>query len=179
KIAKTSVILLHSGPGPIARLRRMDVTGPGEADFWQLAKYGGFLDEIAGDNWLRIVKIMSLLTPKGDYKANHVLHDPATPLGRLLCDGGNRDWSGPRPFSAEDRLMRFVAMPFEKRGDALERMARMLASSRRPNSGVNCVDIACLLFSADVKHTRKLAKTYYQRLDSKASQDTIGKDTVA
>lgn len=73
---------------------------------------------------------------------------------------------GGAPFLSEARLARFLALPVDRRGEALEGMARMLAANRDPKAGVNCLDIACLLFSDDVKHTRRLASTYYGRLDS-------------
>lgn len=165
-IARASAFLLKLDPGPLARLRRMDVNGPGETDFWQLAGACGFLGEVRGDKWLRLVKIMATLTPKGDPANRGRLHEPARAFGASLCDGGQPDWSGERPFFSEARLARFLSLPFDRRGEALEGMARMLAASRDPNSGVNCLDIACLLFFGDAKHTRRLASTYYCRLDS-------------
>ncbi|MBF0192641.1 MAG: hypothetical protein HQL99_16115 [Magnetococcales bacterium] len=164
-VFRTSYELLRLDPGPLARLRRMDVNGPGETDFWQLAGKCGFLAAIQGDGWLRLVKIMALLTPKGDPATRGRLHQSERAFGAVLCDGGQLDWSGERAFLSESRLARFLSLPVDRRGEALEGMARMLAASRSPNSGVNCLDIACLLFSNDVKHTRKLASAYYRRLD--------------
>lgn len=165
-IAKTSAVLLRRDPGPLARLRRIDVDGPGETDFWQLAGECGFLGEVRGDKWLRLVKIMASLTTKGDPANRGRLHEAARPFGAALCDGGQPEWSAERPFLSEARLARFLALPVDRRGEALEGMARMLAANRDPKAGVNCLDIACLLFSDDVKHTRRLASTYYGRLDS-------------
>ncbi|MEO5347756.1 MAG: hypothetical protein H7834_15460 [Magnetococcus sp. YQC-9] len=165
-VSKTAALLLRLDPGSLARLRRMDTQGPGEIDFWQLAGSCGFLTAVQGDGWLRLVKIMALLTPKGDPETRGRVHQSDRPFGAVLCDGGQPDWSGERPFFSESRLARFLSLPFARRGEALEGMARMLAASRAANLGVNCLDIACLLFSNDVKHPRKLASSYYGRFDS-------------
>ncbi|MBF0135211.1 MAG: hypothetical protein HQL65_03155 [Magnetococcales bacterium] len=171
-VSKTSAFLLRLDPGPLARLRRMDAHGPGESDFWQLAGRCGFLTAIqGGDEWLRLVKIMALLVPKGDPANRGRLHQSTRAFGAVLCDGGQPGWPGERPFLSENRLARFLSLPTAKRGAALEGMVRMLAASRAPDLGVNCLDIAYLLFSNKVQHTRKLASTYYDRLDSKSQSE--------
>ncbi|MBF0400778.1 MAG: hypothetical protein HQL90_08420 [Magnetococcales bacterium] len=173
-ISRTSAFLLKLEPGPLARLRRMDVNGPGETEFWQLAGKCGFLAETQEDKWLRLVKIMAILTPKGDPANRDRLHQSERTFGAALCDGGQPGWSGEVPFFSERRLARFLTLPFARRGEALEGIARMLATNRAPNSGINCLDIACLLFSNDAKYTRKLASTYYNRLDSTRNPKCVG-----
>lgn len=143
--------MLGLGPGPLARLRRMDADGPGEGEFWRLAIECGLKTDSLG---MRFVKLMAILTPKGAPRPDRRLHDRKRPFGAALAEAGY----------PETRLMRFLALPFEKRGEALERMARwLLAKDNRPG-GVDCVDIACLLFSADPTHTRRLAESFYRHL---------------
>lgn len=170
-IDRLSADLRQLGPGPLADLRRMDPTGPGTTAFWSLAARCGFLEE-ATDAWMRIVKIMAILTPRGEPDRRPPLHNARRPLGAVLCDGGRRDWADgagvqPRPFVSEMRLARFLSQPPGQRPQALERLARMLATQRDPTSGVNCIDIAALLLNPDNRTAlRALARTYYQRLNS-------------
>ena len=161
------------GTGPLAELRRMAVDGPGTTDFWHLANLSGFLeDKQHTDPWMRIVKIMAILTPKGEPAKRHFLHDERRSLGTVLCDGGHHDWSAASntPFLSETRLARFLAQSPEQRAEALERQARALAAKRNPDIGINCADIAALLLYPDNEshHLRNLARTYYRRLDSAA-----------
>ena len=157
------------GTGPLAELRRMAVDGPGTVDFWHLANCYCF-ESANTDSWMRIVKIMAILTPRGEPAGRPPLHDKNRSLGKVLCDGGRSDWSAASdtPFLSETRLARFLAQRPEQRAEALERQARALAAKRDPQIGINCADIAALLLSSDRKphHLRKLARTYYQRLDS-------------
>jgi CRISPR system Cascade subunit CasB len=95
-------------------------------------------------------------------------------LGAVLCDGGDPGWR-PQNHEAPDgvipqkRLARFLAMPADQRRDALERLARAIARTRRRDCGVNCADIARLVLSPDARQTLKnIAQAYYQRLDSAA-----------
>jgi CRISPR system Cascade subunit CasB len=150
-VARLSAQLLILHSGGLARLRRMDANGPGELDFWNLAVQCALRENEAG---MRLVKIMAMLVPAGEPGQRGVLHSSRRPLGETLCD---------TEFS-ETRLARFLALPFQSRGFALERMARWIAS-RDTGNGIDCVDIARLLFSDDVKPLRKLAETYYRRLD--------------
>lgn len=163
------------GAGPLAELRRMAVDGPGTTDFWHLADLSGFLeDQQHTDYWMRIVKIMAILTPKGEPAERHFLHDERRSLGEVLCDGGHRDWPAAgataRPFLSETRLARFLAQRPEQRAEGLERLARALAAKRNPDIGINCADIAALLLYPDNEsdHLRNLARAYYRRLDSAA-----------
>ena len=184
KINSLSKEMKLLGAGPLAELRRMAVDGPGTTDFWHLAGLSGFLeDRQHTDSWMRIVKIMAILTPKGEPAERHFLHDERRSLGEVLCDGGHRDWptadAAARPFLSETRLARFLAQRPEQRTETLERQARALAAKRDPKIGINCVDIAALLLSSDRKpnHLRKLARKYYQRLDS--AKRTTEKETDA
>ena len=158
------------GTGPLAELRRMAVDGPGTADFWRLASCYGFLESSNTDPWMRIVKIMAILTPKGESAGGPPLHDKNRSLGKVLCDGGHDDWSAASdtPFLSETRLARLLAQHPAQRAGALERLARALATRRNPEIGINCADIAALLLHSnrESNYLRKLARTYYQRLDS-------------
>ena len=119
---------------------------------------------------MRVVKIMAILTPKGEPAGPPPLHDKSRSLGTVLCDGGHRDWSaaGDTPFLSETRLARLLAQRPEQRAEALERLARALATKRDPKIGINCADIAALLLDSnrESNNLRKLAQKYYQRLDS-------------
>lgn len=158
------------GTGPLAELRRMAADGPGTADFWRLAARCGFL-EYSTDSWMRIVKIMAVLTSRGAPAGRRPLHDAERPLGGVLCDGGHKDWpaagAAPRPFLSETRLARLLAQRPDQRAEALERIARMLAAKRNPEDGINCAQIAALLLFPDNEvNLRKLASAYYRRLDT-------------
>ena len=172
KIESLSQAMNRLGTGPLAELRRMAVHGPGTADFWHLAARCGFIESHRTDSWMRIVKIMAILTPRGEPAERPSLHDKNRPLGQALCDGGHNPWptadTTPRPFLSETRLARLLAQLPEQRAEALERLARMLAAKRNPKIGINCVDIAYLLLDSnkESKCLRKLARTYYQCLDS-------------
>jgi len=137
-------------PGQLARLRRMDPEGPGEGDFWRLAVQH---DLRTDSNGLLLVRLLALLTPKGEPGAHKKLHDWDSPLGAALYKAGY----------PETRLLNFLALPSAKRGEALERMARWLAA--KGHDGVNCVDIARLLFFDDVRDARRLAEGYYRAHD--------------
>lgn len=175
--------LRRLGPGPLADLRRMDTSGPGATAFWSLAARCGFLEE-ATDAWIRIVKIMAILTPRGEPDQRPPLHNARRPLGAVLCDRGRRDWAdsagtAPRPFVSEMRLARFLSQPPGQRPQALERLARMLAAERDPTSGVDCTDIAALLLDPGNRATlRALARAYYQCLNS-ATHRANKEDTAA
>ena len=175
KINRLSQAMKQLGTGPLAELRRMAVDGPGTTDFWHLVGLCGFLeDKQHTDSWMRIVKIIAILTSKGEPAERHSLHDKRRSLGEVLCDGGHRDWpaanAAVRPFLSETRLARFLAQRPEQRAEALERQARALAAKRNPDIGINCADIAALLLYPDNEsdHLRELARTYYRRLDSAA-----------
>lgn len=153
-VSRLAGSMVKLDPGPLARLRRMDPAGPGEGDFWRLAVQHELRTD---DKGLLFVRLLALLTPKGDPGAHKKLHDRDRPLGAALCEAGY----------PETRLLDFLALPEERRGEALERMARWLAA--KGHGGVNCVDIARLLFSEDVRNTRRLAETYYRAHDKAQS----------
>lgn len=172
KINCLSQAMNRLGTGPLADLRRMAVHGPGTASFWHLANHSGFLESANTDSWMRIVKIMAILAPKGEPAGRDSLHDRRQSLGKVLCDGGHHDWSASSdtPFLSETRLARFLAQRPQQRAEALERQARALAARRNPDIGINCADIAALLLYPDNEshHLRELARAYYRRLDSAA-----------
>ena len=175
KINRLSQAMKQLGTGPLAELRRMAVDGPGTTDFWHLADLCGFLeDKQHTDSWMRIVKIMAILTPRGEPAGRPPLHDKSRSPGTVLCDGGHDPWpaagAAARPFLSETRLARFLAQRSEQRAETLERQARALAAKRNPDVGINCADIAALLLYPDneSRHLRKLARAYYRRLDSAA-----------
>jgi len=168
-ISKLSTGLLALAPGPLAALRRMEAGSVGEPAYWRLASQCGFRDGDA-DIWMQIVIIMAILVPKGQRTPDHRLHVPKQCLGAVLCDGGNAGWraegSEPRPVLSETRLARFLALPAAQRGPALERIARMLATRRDPQQGLNCTEIAALLLRPqDQRNLQNIARDYYRRLD--------------
>src|SRR5690606_34214088 len=144
-------------PGAMARLRRLDIDGPGPTDFWNLMRSCGALnpephpDETS--RWMALVKIMATLAGKGAPGTRGALHEDSRAFGAVLCDGGRKDWPSedeknkPRPFISEKRLARFLSRPHEKRADDLLVFARMISSRRDTNVPSNCVDIYQLLFS--------------------------------
>ncbi|AWK85839.1 type I-E CRISPR-associated protein Cse2/CasB [Azospirillum thermophilum] len=169
-VTAISARLLHLDPGPLAELRRMEPDGVGTPDFWRLAAEHGFNQAQIGI-WMRIVRIMAILSDKGALETREPLHDWKRPLGAALADGGDKDWAPapgdePIPALSEARFTRFLALPPDERGEALERMARALARSRRSGHGLDCADIAAmLLFRDDPRPPRKLARDFYNRLD--------------
>ncbi|MCA1951554.1 MAG: hypothetical protein LDL25_01880 [Hyphomicrobiales bacterium] len=148
RICKLARAIAQLEPGPLARLRRMRPDGPGTAEFWKLVLDNELRADSAG---LRFVVLLALLTPKGAPGAKR-LHDAEIPFGRALA-------AAKYP---EARLLRFLATPFEARPDALESMVRWLAAKR--HDGVNCLDLANLLWVDDVEHERRLAHFYFAEL---------------
>ena len=144
-------------PGSLARLRRMDPAGPGEAGFWKLAVSHGFRTDQYG---MMLVKLLAILTPKGK-PGEKQLHDRSIQLGKLLATGKNNNplLKNNNPLLSETRLLRFIALPFDKRPESLERICRLIAANG--HKGVDCVELARLLFFDDVKHTRHLARSYF------------------
>lgn len=150
------------GPGPLADLRRM-TKEDGAPAFWRLAaQHPGTIGRQT-EEWMDIIRILAILTPKGDPAARSPLHDGRRQLGAVLCDGGDPGWSGPAPVYSERRLAQLMAARGPQRAVLLERAARVLARSRTSGSGINVVDIALVLLSPD--RGRRLAEPYYRRLD--------------
>ena len=167
-IMAVSQRLLGLDPGPLAELRRMEPGGPGTPIFWRLAAEMR-LDDGQREQWMQIVRILAILTPRSRGNTAR-LHDRFRQLGRALCDGGNQAWpsdpKNPRPALSETRFARLLATPAAKRGEALERIARMLARTRTPEVGINCTEIARLLLRTDDSlPLQDLARDYYRRLD--------------
>ena len=146
-------------PGSLARLRRMDPAGSGEAEFWKIAVSHEFRTDQAG---MMLVKLLAILTPKGQ-PGKKQLHDHSIQLGKLLATGKNN-----KPLLSETRLLRFIALPFDKRPDSLERICRMIAANG--HEGLNCTELARLLFSPYVQHTRRLARSYFSSLEQTSNE---------
>lgn len=159
KLVRLAEDLTKLEPGPLALLRRMDPDGPGEGVFWALAtRHDLFVDS----RCMQFVRLLALLTPKGAPAPFKKLHVRDLPFGAALAMARY----------PETRLLRFLALPFAARGEALEPMVRWLAS--KGHGGLNTRDIARLLFFEDVKHSRRLAATYYAtRPQQSASKDAI------
>lgn len=163
-VAELARRMLRLEPGALARLRRMEVDGPGEPEFWKLAVDCGLKGETRD---LRLVRLLALLAPKGAVSTRMPFHKRgnAHALGRALHKAG----------LSEARLARFLALPHGRRADALERLVRLLATGGASAAGIDCTDIARLIFFNDASDLRKLAETYYRGLDTAAIKD---KDTA-
>ena len=163
-----AAMLQHLEPGPLAELRRMD-RETGAPAFWRLAaKHPDTIGrQDKQEQWMEIIRIFAILTPKGDPVQRPPLYDRGRRLGEMLCDGGDPSWpkdgGTPRPMFSEQRLAQLMAARETQRGVLLARAARALARSRVPDSGVNVVDIAMVLLNPE--EGRQLAKPYYRRLD--------------
>ena len=158
-----SALLRYLDPGSLAELRRMTPQA-GAPVFWRLAAQHP--DTIGrardGETWMNIVRILAILTPKGELATRPSLHNPKRRLGEVLCDGGDREWSGPRPLVSESRLARLMSARGPQRTELLRHAARMIAHSRR-DVGIDVADIAMVLLRPD--DGRRLAEPYYRRLD--------------
>ena len=155
-------------PGPLAELRRME-TGTAAPVFWRLAaRYPDTIDQ-RHEPWVAIVRILAILTPKGDPSDRQPLHNARRRLGEALCDGGDPEWPPsipPRPMLSERRLAQLMATRGSQRRVLLERAARALARTSSPGSGVNVCDIAWTLLDSDSGGAgRRLAEAYYRRFD--------------
>ncbi len=174
--------LLGLDSGPLAELRRMEPEEAGTPMFWRMAAEYGFRD-VELSIWKRIVRIMALLTPRGNRSDAVRLHERTRRLGAVLCDGGDPGWppkgANATPVLSEQRLARFLATPADQRGESLERIARMLARSRNPQNGINCTEIAYLLLYPDkATYLDDVARHYYSRLDRAAYQSKNEEGTV-
>ncbi|WP_186395017.1 hypothetical protein [Stappia sp. TSB10GB4] len=156
-VAKLAAAMLRLDPGELARLRRMEVDGPGEPEFWKLAVGCGLQGEPRD---LRLVRLLALLAPKGARATRVPFHKSGTEhaLGRALHKAG----------LSEARLARFLALPRGGRADALERLVRLLAARGASAAGIDCTDIARLVWFDTPRDLRKLAETYYRGLDAAA-----------
>jgi CRISPR system Cascade subunit CasB len=149
-------------PGPLAELRRMEAETAAPA-FWRLA--ARYPDSIGARpaEWLEIIRILAILTPKGLAEGRPALHDANRALGAALCDGGDPGWSGDRPALSERRLAQLLAARGPARVVALTRAARALARSRPPQAGLDVRGIAWAILHPT--GTARIAEQYYRRLD--------------
>jgi CRISPR system Cascade subunit CasB len=178
-------------PGALADLRREagDDLAPHPAYFWRLAARYQII-RYNEKTWLRIIRIMAILTDKGEPNAKvspHASKSAANSwrgFGAALCDGGDRLWGigqlDPRPMLSELRFARLLAAKGDMRADLMERAVRALAAKKLPGSGgVDCADLArFLLRPDDPDHGRSLARSYYARLDRGTAQDTPDTATI-
>lgn len=175
KIVEKSVLIsaLEIGklePGPLAELRRMK-NNLGSPLFWRLAS--NFPDTIGSnkhDEWVVIIRILAILTEKGDPKARGKLHNPNRPLGQVLCDGGNpgNTWpenskTKPSPKFSEHRFMQLISSRGKQRAVLLERAARILARTMAPRSGLDVRHLAWAYLYPE--NGKILAREYYKRLE--------------
>ncbi len=175
KVVALSDELLRLDPGDLAGLRRFQPGEAGPLAYWRLAAKCGFLDDSA-ERWGPLVRILAILTPKGEKRARGRLHDPKRSLGAVLCDGGDPTWPHDRearPILSEIRLTRLLATTPAQRADAVTRIARMLAARREPGAGLNAVELAALLLSNEGEaEMQRIAREYYRRLDTAKKSTT-------
>ena len=161
-------MLQYLSSGQLAELRRMDRNSAAPA-FWRLvARHPDTIGDCnRREQWIAIVRILAILTPKGSQDEKPPLHDKTKHLGMVLCDGGNPDWhrdagENKKPVFSEQRLAQLIAARGRQRIVLLERAARMLTRSRTV-IGINVVDILYAVVSHDAGQF--LAESFYRRLD--------------
>lgn len=188
KIAGICVDLARLDPGPLAELRRMDVSTDtyGAPYFWRLiAKHNLPANAEAERRWAQVIHALAILTPKGRDETKRPRHssgekspdavagapqtNPRT-LGTMLCDGGDVGWPDdkqkPRPVYSEIRLAQLLGSSGATRVDLVRRAARMLAARLSPDVQFDCTDLALLLLKPDDPDVgRRTARAYYARLD--------------
>jgi len=157
-------------PGPLAELRRMK-NNLGSPLFWRLASI--FPETIGSnkhDEWVVIIRILAILTEKGDPKARGKLHNPNRPLGQVLCDAGNpgNTWPEnrtlkPIPKFSEHRFMQLLSSRGKQRAVLVERAARILARTMASGSGLDVTHLAWAILNPE--NGEILAREYYKRLD--------------
>lgn len=157
-VFRLAVAIARLEPGPLAKLRRMRPDDPGTAEFWSLALEHGIRTDGPGQ---RFVALLALLTPRGEPGGKR-LHDGGIPFGKAIAASGY----------PETRLLRFLATPFEMRAEGLEAMVRWLAA--KGHDGVNCVDLAALLWFDDterkLEHERRLARSYFSEIKTRSEK---------
>lgn len=162
--------LQHLDSGNLAELRRMRPSSIGAPAYWRLAaRHPGTIGQNP-DAWLAILRSFAILTPRGEPENRPSLHNAKRRLGHVLCDGGNPNWpvSGESVQAAvsEKRLNQLMSARGKQRQVLFERIMRIVARTRNPESGVNVLDIAWWLLSPNTEQSaRHLAESYYQRLD--------------
>lgn len=163
-------MLKDLAPGPLAELRRM---GPNGAPcFWRLAAQHP--ETIAPSpeaeaDWMTIVKILAILTPRGDPEQRKPLHQSRRALGEVLCDGGNPAWpdsNPPRPALSERRFAQLLASRGEQKRVLFTRAMQAISRTYQSGSGINVVHIAWAVLSSNSGSMKQqLARAYYRRLD--------------
>ncbi|WP_150002124.1 type I-E CRISPR-associated protein Cse2/CasB [Iodidimonas gelatinilytica] len=165
-IAKIGDTMCRLPPGDMAQLRRMSGSPLRAPHFWRWKAQFNWADS-QDDIWATIITAMAILTDKGRAFDKASPHDPQRPLGRVLCDGGNRNWPAagetPRPKFSELHLTRLLNERGPSRQTAVLRAMRILAPT---SASLNCVELAQFLLN-DKKDwpAQKIAQTYYARLD--------------
>lgn len=156
-------------PGPLAELRRM-ATETAAPTLWRLAAQHSDTIGRRTAEWIGIVRILAILTPKGAPEDRPALHNPKRRIGAVLCDGGDPAWPGPprpgqspKPVLSERRLAQLLAARGANRITLLERAARALARTRAAGTGLDVRDIAWAVLNPE--GTAPIAEHYYRRLD--------------
>ncbi len=133
--------------GRLAELRRME-TPAAVPVFWLLAARYPHTIGRRPDEWAAVIRILAILTARGETAQRGFLHSAEHRWGEVLCDGGDRTWpysTGLRPVISEQRLAHLIAARGTQRRVLLERIARVIARTRR--HGVNVADVALTLLS--------------------------------
>jgi CRISPR system Cascade subunit CasB len=172
-------------PGALAQLRREtgDPLAPRPPYFWRLLARHPEIGRNE-ETWLRVIRIMAILTDKGDPEGKRSPHRPKSKgtkwlgFGASLCDGGDPAWGAgelePKGMLSELRFARLLAATDTMRADLLERAARALTAKKPAGgNGFDCADMAkFLLYQDNPKHGQRLARDYYARLDRDHQSDT-------
>jgi len=82
-IEAVSQRLLALDPGPLAELRRMEPDGVGTPIFWRLAAELDFRADQT-KQWMQVVRILAILTPKSRLNPAVRLHDGSSGLAALF-----------------------------------------------------------------------------------------------
>ena len=156
-------------PGPLAQLRRMEFPN-GAPYFWRLAaRHPDTIAPEREEDWMTIVKILAILTPRGDPENREPLHNGKRALGTVLCDGGNLAWpdsNSPRPALSERRFAQLLAARGKQRPVLFTRAMLAVSRTYQSGSGINVVDIAWTLLTSNPGDMKRiLARSYYRRLD--------------
>ena len=158
-------MLKDLAPGPLAALRRMEFPN-GAPCFWRLAaRYPETIAPSREADWMTIVKILAILTPKGDPEQRKPLHQARRALGEVLCDGGSPAWpdsNPPRPVLSERRFAQLLASRGEQKRVLFTRAMQAISRTYQSGSGINVVDIAWTVLGQNPGH---IARSYYRRLD--------------
>ena len=169
-------------PGLLAELRRMKFQN-GAPHFWRIAaQHPETIASGRQEDWMTIIKILAILTPRGDPENREPLHNDKRALGAVLCDGGNLAWpdsNPPRPALSERRLAQLLAARGKQRTVLFTRAMLAISRTYQSGSGINVVDIAWMLLTpnpGDMK--QRLARYYYRQLDralrnSKKNQEGV------